>query len=238
MKISLFALEKFFLFCYNALIDFYEVLMANYGPDPDKLFPNPNIPSLCYIRNAVTNPNIIVGEYTYYDDPEGAQNFEKHVTHHYPFIGDKLIIGKFCAIAKGVEFIMNGANHRMNSATTYPFNIMGGGWETQAPSLDDLPLKGDTVVGNDVWFGQNVTVLPGVHIGDGAIIGANSVVAKDVPPYHVAAGNPARTVRKRFDDETIAFLLDLKWWDWSAEKITANLKALCSNDISALKKLK
>ncbi|MDE7158262.1 MAG: acetyltransferase, partial [Clostridiales bacterium] len=118
--------------------------MQQFGPDPDKAFPNEKIPSLCYIKNVITRPNIVVGDYTYYDDPEGAEKFEQHVTHHYEFIGDKLIIGKFCAIAKGVEFIMNGANHRMNSVTTYPFNIMGSGWEQAAPSMDDLPVKGDT----------------------------------------------------------------------------------------------
>ena len=171
--------------------------------------------------------------------PRGdAEDFEKHVTHHYEFIGDKLIIGKFCAIGKGVEFIMNGANHRMNSASTYPFNIMGGGWERVTPSLKDLPIKGDTVVGNDVWIGQNVTILPGVHIGDGAIIGANSVVSKDVQPYTVVGGNPIKLIRRRFDDGTTEFLLDLKWWDWSAEKIFKNIELLCSGDLSKLKTLK
>ena len=212
--------------------------MQKFGPDPDKAFPNENIKSLCYIKNIITRSNIVVGEYTYYDDPDGAENFEKHVTHHYDFIGDKLIIGKFCAIARGIEFIMNGANHRMCSATTYPFNIMGGGWEKSTPKLEDLPLKGDTVVGNDVWIGQNVTVLPGVHIGDGAIIGANSVVTKDVPPYCIVGGNPARFIRKRFDEETIEFLLNLKWWDWSAEKITENLDILCNSDLSKIRELK
>ncbi|MDE7400698.1 MAG: Vat family streptogramin A O-acetyltransferase, partial [Clostridia bacterium] len=207
-------------------------------PEPYEKFSNKNIASLCYIKNVRTRPNIIVGDYTYYDDDEGAENFEKHVTHHYEFNGDKLIIGKFCAIAKGVEFIMNGANHRMCSATTYPFNIMGHGWEKATPSLDELSLKGDTVVGNDVWIGQNVTVLPGVHIGDGAIIGANAVVAKDVPPYCVAVGNPAAVVRRRFDERTVDFLLNLKWWDWPTEKIFDNLDALCSGDISKIKNLK
>lgn len=131
-----------------------------YGPDPNAVFPNPAAPSVCFIKNTVTRPNIIVGDYTYYDDPAGADRFEEHVTHHYEFLGDRLIIGKFCAIAKGVEFVMNGANHRMCSVTTYPFNILGGGWEKCTPALDDLPLKGDTVVGNDVWIGQNVTILP------------------------------------------------------------------------------
>ena len=208
------------------------------GPDPNQLFPNKNIPSVCFIKNAVTRPNIIVGDYTYYDDCDGAERFEEHVTHHYEFIGDKLIIGKFCAIGKGVEFIMNGANHRMGSVTTYPFNIMGGGWEKSTPALRDLPLKGDTVVENDVWIGQNVTILPGVHIGSGAIIGANSVVSKDVPPYCIAAGNPARIVRKRFDEETVAFLLDLRWWDWPPERIFENLDLLCSSDIEKLKQLR
>lgn len=212
--------------------------MKRIGPDPNAKFPNPNIPSLCYIKNVITNPNIIVGEYTYYDDGDGPENFEKHVTHHYDFNGDKLIIGKFCAIAKGVEFIMNGANHRMCSVTTYPFNIMGGGWEKSAPKPEELPLKGDTVVGNDVWIGQNVTVLPGVHIGDGAVIGANSVVSKDVPPYCIVGGNPIKIIRKRFDDVMIDYLLDLKWWDWSAEKIFDNLDILCSGDIERIKNIR
>ena len=212
--------------------------MQKFGPDPDKAFPNENIKSLCYIKNVITRSNIVVGEYTYYDDPDGGENFEKHVTHHYDFNGDKLIIGKFCAIARGIEFIMNGANHRMCSVTTYPFNIMGGGWEKATPKTEDLPLKGDTVVGNDVWIGQNVTVLPGVHIGDGAIIGANSVVTKDVPPYSIVGGNPAKLIRKRFDDETIEFLLQLKWWDWTAEKIFENLEILCSGDLTKIKELK
>lgn len=211
--------------------------MQKIGPDANKAIPNENVPSVCFIKNVIKNPNIIVGDYTYYSDDEGAENFEKHVTHHYDFNGDKLIIGKFCQIAKGVEFIMNGANHRMNSVTTYPFNIMGNGWEKVTPKLSDLPLKGDTVVGNDVWIGQNVTVLPGVHIGDGAIIGANSVVSKDVPPYHIVGGNPVKIIRKRFDDETIAYLLDLKWWDWSKEKIFANLEILCSGDIAKIKEI-
>ena len=133
---------------------------------------------------------------------------------------------------------MNGANHRMCSVTTYPFNIMGGGWEKCTPRLDDLPLKGDTVVGNDVWFGQNVTVMPGVHIGDGAIIAANSVVTSDIPPYCVAGGNPCRIIRKRFDDELIAYLLELKWWDWPPEKIMRNLEKLCSGDLHEIREIR
>ncbi len=132
---------------------------------------------------------------------------------------------------------MNGANHRMNSATTYPFNIMGGGWEAYAPALGDLPFKGDTVVGNDVWIGQDATILPGVHIGDGAIIAARAVVAKDVPAYAIAGGNPARILRMRFDEKTVALLLKLKWWDFSPDKLAASLPALCSSDFGELVKL-
>lgn len=205
-------------------------------PDPNAIFPNRNIPSLCYIKNVISRPNIIIGEYTYYDDVDGAERFEEHVTHHYDFIGDKLIIGKFCAIARGVEFVMNGANHRMNSVTTYPFNIMGSDW-AHFP-FGETPYKGDTVIGNDVWIGQNVTVLPGVHIGDGAIIGANSVVGSNVPPYGIAVGNPCRVIKKRFDDELIAFLLELKWWDKPIEWIERNMEALTSGDMSLITNVK
>ena len=208
------------------------------GPNPDDIFPNKKIPSICFIKNVIQNPNIIVGEYTYYDDKDGAERFEEHVTHHYDFLGDKLIIGKFCAIAKGIEFIMNGANHRMSSISTYPFNIMGNGWEEFSPDLSELPYKGDTVIGNDVWIGQNVTILPGVHVGDGAIIGANSVVASDIEPYTVAVGNPCKPKRKRFDDEFIEYLLKIKWWDWSAEKIFKNMRALCSGDLTLIKNIR
>lgn len=207
------------------------------GPDPNRIYPNENIKQIVYIKNVITRPNILVGDYTYYDDVNGAENFEDHVTHHYDFIGDKLIIGRFCAIAKGIEFIMNGANHRMKSISTYPFNIMGGGWEKYTPALEDLPFKGDTVVSNDVWIGQNVTVIPGVHIGDGAIIGANSVVAKDIPPYCIAAGNPCRVIKQRFDNELIAYLLQIKWWDWDADKIFNNMEALCSSDLTKIRNI-
>lgn len=210
----------------------------NIGPNPNDIYPNENIKSVCFIKNVIKNPNIIVGDYTYYSDENDVENFEKHVTHHYEFIGDKLIIGKFCAIAKGVEFVMNGANHRMNSVTTYPFNIMGSGWEKVTPTLDDLPYKGDTIVGNDVWIGQDVTVMPGVKIGDGAIIASNSVVTKDVPPYSIAGGNPIKIIRKRFDDELISYLLELKWWDWPKEKIFSNLEILCSADLDKIKNIK
>lgn len=207
------------------------------GPDPDVIYPNENVKQIVYIKNVVTRPNIVVGEYTYYDDVSGAEKFEEHVTHHCEFLGDKLIIGKFCAIAKGIEFVMNGANHRMKSVSTYPFNIMGGGWEKYTPTINDLPFKGDTVIGNDVWIGQNVTVMPGVHIGDGAIIAADSVVTKNIPPYCIAGGNPCKVIRQRFDDELISYLINLKWWDWSADKIFRNMEALCSGDLTKIKNI-
>ncbi len=205
-----------------------------FGPNPGAVHPNPAVPSLCFIKNTITRPNIIVGDYTYYDDPVDSEHFQESVTHHYEFLGDRLIIGKFCAIARGVTFIMNGANHRMCSATTYPFNIMGGGWEKSTPRLEELPFKGDTVIGNDVWIGERVTFLPGACVGDGAIIGAGAVVAGKIPAYAVAVGNPCRVVKKRFDEETIRRLLELRWWDWPAEKIFASLEALTSADMTAL----
>ena len=170
------------------------------------IYPNANFKSFCYIKSVVTNPNIIVGDYSYYDDSEdGPESFEKHVTHHYDFIGDRLIIGKFCSIAKGVEFVMNGANHMLDSLTAYPFEIIDE-FKGLARSFGERGNRGDTVIGNDVWIGQNATILPGVHICDGAVIGANAVVAKDVPPYAVVVGNPAVIKKYRFDQETIDLL--------------------------------
>ena len=209
-----------------------------YGANKNEKFPNKNISSVCFIKNAITRTNIEVGDYTYYDDVDGADKFEEHVIYHYEFLGDKLIIGKFCQIASGIKIIMNGANHRMSSVTTYPFNIMGNGWEKVTPKLKDLSFKGDTVIGNDVWIGKNVTILPGVHIGDGAIIGANSVVTKDIPAYHIAGGNPCKIIRKRFEDELINYLEEIKWWDWDEKKIFDNLEILCSSDLEKIKKVK
>lgn len=182
------------------------------------------------VKPTVKNPNIVVGDFTYFSDVD----FEKHVTHHYDFIGDKLIIGKFCQIAAGVEFMMNGANHQMNAVSTFPFYVMDG-WEAKPPAFSDLPIKGDTVVGNDVWIGQNATILPGVHIGDGAIVGCNSVVASDVPAYTIVAGNPARPIRKRFDDELIDLLEKFCWWDKSIEEIKALVPLLMCGDLDKVK---
>lgn len=185
------------------------------------------------LKNIIKNPNIIVGDYTYYDDFENVENFEKNVKYHFDFIGDQLIIGKFCMIASGVQFIMNGANHLTNAISTYPFAIFGNGWEL-AMEGKTYPNKGNIVIGNDVWIGYNATIMAGVTIGDGAIIATNATVVKDIPPYTIAGGNPATVIKKRFPDETIARLMDLKWWNWDAEKITRNLQFLTGNDLNSL----
>ena len=212
---------------------------GKFGPSPRTHFPVPEQRRICYIKAIITNPNIIAGDYTYYDDPERPEWFEKNVLYHYDFIGDKLIIGKFCAIATGVTFIMNGANHQMAGFSTYPFGIFENGWEGATPSESEMisQSKGDTIIGNDVWIGREAVILPGVKVGDGAIIGAQSIVTHDVPPYSIVAGNPARFIRRRFDDEAVYQLLKLKWWDWSPEKITANLDFLVRGDTECLKKL-
>ena len=191
-------------------------------------------PQICFIQNTVTNPNISIGDYTYYDDLEDSENFERNVLYHFPFIGDKLIIGKFCAIAQGAKFIMNGANHKLNGFSTYPFYIFGNGWETVAPQANELPFKGDTVVGNDVWIGYEATIMPGVTIGDGAIIAAKSVVVSDVERYTIVGGNPAKCIRQRFDQAVVQSLIDIAWWNWDINKITRNLTIITNADIEAL----
>lgn len=206
-----------------------------FGPDPNTVHPMKGFPQVCFIKNTVSNPNIIIGDYTYYDDLVDSEDFERNVLYHYPFVGDKLIIGRFCALATGVRFIMNGANHKLDGLSTYPFSIFGNGWERVTPSDEELPYKGDTVVGNDVWIGYESLIMPGVHIGDGAVIAAGSVVTTDVEPYAVVGGNPARMIRRRFSQDVIEELLRIAWWDWSADVITANLEAIVSGDIEALR---
>src|SRR5215217_7000436 len=154
------------------------------GPDKEVKFPLQPYNRLCFLKNIVTNPNIQVGDYTYYDDFEDVHNFEKNVKYHFDFIGDKLIIGKFCMIASGVTFIMNGANHLTEAVSSYPFAIFGKGWQ-EAMKGKTYPSKGDTIIGNDVWIGFNATIMPGVKIADGAIIAANATVTKDVAPYTI-----------------------------------------------------
>lgn len=203
------------------------------GPNKDIKFPIENYDRLCFLKNIIQNPNIIVGDYTYYDDFDNVENFEKNVKYHFDFTGDKLIIGKFCMLASGVKFIMNGANHLTNSISSYPFAIFGKGWE-KAMEGKAYPNKGDVIIGNDVWIGHNATIMAGVKIGDGAIIGTNSTVVKDVEPYSIVGGNPAREIRKRFDEKTINKLLELKWWDWDIQKITDHVQKLSGNKIDEL----
>lgn len=205
------------------------------GPDPREKHPMTGFPRVCFIKNTVTNPNIVIGDYTYYDDPVDSEQFERNVLYHYPFIGDKLIIGKFCAIATGVRFIMNGANHKLSGFSSYPFSIFAKGWEKVMPQPVDLPYKGDTVVGNDVWLGYESLILPGVKIGDGAIVAAASVVTRDVPPYTIVGGNPAKVIRERFPPETVKALLLIAWWNWDAAKITRHLEKIVSADIESLR---
>ena len=204
------------------------------GADADTAHPMEGFPQICFIKNTVSNPDIVIGDYTYYDDPEDSEDFERNVLYHLPFIGDKLIIGKFCAIARNPTFIMNGANHKLDGFSTYPFYIFGNGWEQAAPKAGELPYKGDTVIGNDVWIGYDVTVMPGVKIGDGAIVAAKSVVVADVEPYTVVGGNPAKCLRQRFDAETVRSLPEIAWWNWDIAKITRNLNHITQANISAL----
>ena len=205
-----------------------------HGPLPTDPHPLAGFPQVCFIRNTVKNPNVVVGDYTYYDDPEDSENFERNVLYHYPFVGDKLVIGKFCALARGVKFIMNGANHKLTGFSTYPFGIFGQGWEAAVPAPGDLPSRGDTVVGNDVWIGYDALVMPGVKIGNGAIVAARAVVVKDVPAYAVVGGNPAQVLKTRFPPETVAALEQIAWWNWPVEKVTRHLKAIVSADLAAL----
>ena len=203
------------------------------GPNKDIKFPLENIDRLCFLKNIIKNPNIIVGDYTYYDDFENVENFEKNVKYHFDFVGDKLIIGKFCMIASDVKFIMNGGNHLTKAISTYPFSIFGHGWE-HAMDGKEHPYKGDTKIGNDVWIGYNSTIMPGITIGDGAIIATNSTVVKDVEPYTIVGGNPANEIKKRFSKNVIERLLKLKWWDWDIERITRNVQHLTDINVEKL----
>ncbi len=203
------------------------------GPDKDIAFPLKDYNRLCFLKNIVKNPNIIVGDYTYYDDFENVENFEKNVKYHFDFVNDKLHIGKFCMIASDVKFIMNGANHLSKAISSYPFAVFGNGWEN-AMDGKSYPNKGDIRIGNDVWIGYNATIMAGVTIGDGAIIATNATVVKDVAPYSIVGGNPATLIRKRFPQETIEKLLEIEWWHWPIEKITRNVSQLTSNNLDLL----
>lgn len=205
-------------------------------PSPEAVFPNAYGTS-CFIKNVVKAPNVFIGDYTYYDDGRDPAGFETHnILFNYPEFGDKLIIGKFCQLASGVQFIMGPANHRLCSVSTYPFAVFGGLWAQRVPPhMDQLPRKGDIIIGNDVWIGRESLILPGAKIGDGAIIGARSVVGGVIPPYTVAAGSPARVLRKRFSDELTALLLKVRWWDFPPEKLADFLPLLCDPDLEKVR---
>jgi virginiamycin A acetyltransferase len=203
-------------------------------PNPYELYPIQGSERTVFLKNIIKNPNIIVGDYTYYDDPIDIHNFEKNVLYHFDFIGDKLIIGKFCQIATNVKFIMNGGNHHLGGFSSFPFIIFKSYWP-EVPFIENR--KKDTVIGNDVWIGYDATIMPGVTIGDGAIIGTRAVVTKDVAPYEMVGGNPAQVIRKRFDEETIAFLLKLQWWNWPIEQIKTHVLDIMNGDKMALEGL-
>lgn len=200
------------------------------APDPNMIHPIAGYDKEIYVKPTIQNPNITVGDFTYIVDSE----FESHVTNFYPWSKDKLIIGKFCQIATGVEFIMNDANHQISAVSTFPFYTLDG-WDMEAPSASDMPFKGNTVIGNDVWIGQNAVILPGVNIGDGAIIGANSVVGSNIAPYTIVAGNPAKVIRKRFDEELIDLMLRFKWWDKSITEINELIPILTCSDLEKVR---
>jgi virginiamycin A acetyltransferase len=211
------------------------------GPDSTMKYPfeGLNLPAIdpkrtVFLKNVITRANVIAGDFSYFYDPAGADNFENtNVLYHYPNSKEKLIIGKFCAIAAGVKFIMSSANHKLSGFSTYPFFIFRRGWEKDFDKAS-LPYKGDTVIDHDVWIGYNATILPGVHVGSGAIIGTQAVVTKDVPPYAVVGGNPAKILKMRFDEQTITELLRIAWWDWPIEKISQNIAAITGCDIHKL----
>ena len=203
-----------------------------------KIYPRTGDDQTVYLNQVITNPNIIVGDYTMYNDfVNDPTEFEKNnVLYHYPINGDRLIIGKFCSIACGAKFLFNSANHSLTSLSTYPFPIFFEEWGLERAQVTRAwDHKGDIVIGNDVWIGYEAVILAGVTIGDGAIIGTRAVVTKDVPPYTIVGGVPAKPIRKRFPDDTIASLLALRWWDWPEERIAAHLDAIQSGQIDQIK---
>lgn len=209
------------------------------GAGNEKQDLSPNDPQIVYLKDVVTSPNIQVGDYTVYNDfVRDPREFEKNnVLYHYPVNGDRLIIGRFCSIACGARFLFTSGNHALKSLSTYTFPIFFDEWGLDAKNIRDAwDNKGDTVIGNDVWIGYEAIIMPGVKIGDGAIVGTRAVVTGDVPPYTIVGGVPARPIRKRFDDETIRRLEALRWWDWDEEKLRRNLSAIQSGDLAALER--
>ncbi|MEV7420215.1 CatB-related O-acetyltransferase [Streptomyces sp. NPDC089919] len=207
--------------------------MTSVPPDPSVLHPVPGQPRVVLLKPLVSSPLIEVGEFSYYDDPEHATDFEtRNVLYHYG--PEKLVIGRFCALGTGVRFVMNGANHRMDGPSTFPFPIMGGSWSDHFDLITGLPGRGDTVVGHDVWFGHGAMVMPGVRIGHGAVIASGAVVVEDVPDYGIVGGNPARLIRTRYSEPDIARLLALAWWDWPLDHLGRHLRTVMSGSVDAL----
>jgi virginiamycin A acetyltransferase len=207
------------------------------APDPTTLHPVDGQKRVVFLKPLVTNPNIEVGEYTYYDDPTDPEAFERDAVL-YAFGPERLVIGRFCAIASGVRFLMPGANHADLGPSTFPFGIFGSPWAERTMDLVmSAPSRGDTVVGHDVWFGYQALVLPGVTVGHGAVVAAASVVAADVPPYAIVAGNPARVVRTRYDSDDVARLLRAAWWDWPIGLVTENARTIMSGEPADLERI-
>jgi virginiamycin A acetyltransferase len=204
-------------------------------PDPLTRHPIPGWKGTAFLKAIVDHPLIEVGDYSYYDDSRGPEHFvARCVRYHFDFLGDRLIIGKFVAIAQAAQFIMNGANHPMSGFSTFPFAMFGLG-DPKALKQAGAGHRGDTVIGNDVWIGREAVIMPGVTVGDGAIIGTRAQVARDVPPYAIVVGNPGRIVKIRFAPGIVAELLDIRWWDWDADKIARNIEVIASADIDALR---
>lgn len=202
------------------------------------IYPRTGDTQTVYLKNVITDANIEVGDYTMYNDfVNDPRDFQKNnVLYHYPINRDRLIIGKFCSIACGAKFIFTSANHKLGSLSTYPFPLFFEEWDLDKSNVTDAwDNKGDIVIGNDVWIGYEAVVMQGITIGDGAIIGTRAVVTKDVPPYSIVGGVPAKPIRKRFSDEVIAQLLEIKWWEWRDERIRENISAIQSGNIKELK---
>lgn len=203
----------------------------------EKIYPRSKDKETVYLKNVITNPDIIVGDYTIYNDfVQDPKDFEKNnVLYQYPINKDKLRIGKFCSIACGAKFIFNSANHTLHSLSSYPFPIFFEEWGLDVKDITKAwDNKGDIVIGNDVWIGYESVILAGVTIGDGAIIGARAVVTKDVPPYTIVGGVPAKPIRNRFDEKTIRTLQEIKWWDWPVERIAQHISGIQSGNIETL----
>lgn len=218
------------------------------GPDPDRLYPLAGHNRTVFLKPLLERrlaecgrpDNVAVGVYSYYDDvADPLPFFERNILYNHGFSGARLTIGRYCALASGTTFIMPDANHATAGATTYPFPIFGGDWAERLP-VEELPVaaKGDTLVGDDVWFGYQSLVMPGVTIGSGAVIGTRAVVTRDVPAYAVVAGNPARVVRRRFDDATVERLLALAWWDWPPEQVMEAIPDLVHGRLDRLMALR